>query len=386
MRAQIVDVFPIITPAFALSDNWFETYVPKLIRPSYVLMVLLLVVSVGIMTLKRFENSELEKKLWNIPMIIMIVAFWPIVILGIKDLVDAFNTFLVYEIFQIRWDGFGFLELQSANNIMGLTAENMARFLPNFAYWVIYFFYIIFFFFFATLGPLILAKGILFDEIESFLEVLREVTILFLWQTTLIILVAFIMPDIVSGEPFPPHPEGNVYFLSLILGLMIFFVPSITRKFGNHLGSSFFPPGFKWAGLMLGLNAIGKIATVGKVAVGGTAGPLMGGTFQIWKRRILSIEEFHKRYRLQKKAESLEFEKSDVEHELQEIYREEREAEQLAESRFSSQFDTQLRRRHRKMRSPLAPELPLNRDRLLELARRAQIDLREGDTKGGPKP
>ncbi|RME14061.1 MAG: hypothetical protein D6797_09695 [Bdellovibrio sp.] len=245
---HFVDVFPITTRAFGFRPNWFLLDSSLLIRPAYLLMVLMLVLSIGIMALKRFEHADLEKKLWNIPIILTAVVAWPFLIIGLKSLVDAFNTFLVHDVFQIEWKGFGFVSLKSPFNIFSWSVESLARLLPNLSYWLIYSFYIVFFFFYAVLGPFIMAKGILFDEIEAFLELIAEVTILFLWQTTLIIFVAFIMPDIVSGKPFPPHPKENFFFLSIILGLMILFVPSITRKFGNHLGSSFFPPGIRWGG------------------------------------------------------------------------------------------------------------------------------------------
>ncbi|MCB9024813.1 MAG: hypothetical protein H6625_00720 [Bdellovibrionaceae bacterium] len=313
INVQFVDVFPITSNVFGLRSNWFEVFVPKLIQPTYLLMILMLVISIGIMTLKRFENANLVKKLWNLPIIITLVVIWPFLILGLKDLIDTFNTFIIYDIFQIQWKGFGFPSLGSISNIVAWSAEGLARLLPDISYWIIYSFYLVYFFFFAVIGPFILAKGILFDEIDAFLEIIKELTLLFLWQTTLAILVAFIMPDIVSGEPFPAQPKANFYFLSLILGIMILFVPAITRKFGNHLGSSIYPPGFRWMGQMLALGAVGKVSTLGLSALGKTVSP---EKMNIWRHRILTAEEFRKRYKHQHETLDLMSEKAELEHKL----------------------------------------------------------------------
>lgn len=311
---QLVDVFPISTSAFGLRSDWFETFAPKLVQPAYLLMALLLVISIGIMVLRRFQDADLEKKVWNIPVIVTVVGFWPLLVLGLKDLIDNLDTFLARDVFQIPWQGFGFPDVGSVTNIVGWSAEGLARLLPNFSYWIIYAFFMVFFFFFAVLGPFVLAKGILFDEIEAFLELLKEVTILFLWQTTVVILVALIMPDIVSGNPFPHNPQSNFYFLSLILGVMILFVPSMTRKFGNHLGSSFFPAGFRWGGALLGLSAIGQIGSMG-LAVGGMRS-MLGPKWEIWKYRALGVDEFQRRTRRARYIDDLKYEEQANEREL----------------------------------------------------------------------
>lgn len=300
----VVDVFPITTGAFGLRSDWFNTVAPRLVGPSILLMILFLLISIGVMTLKRFEDSDLEKKLWNIPIILTVVLFWPYLVLTLKDLVDTFNTFLVQDIFQMTWQGFGFSNLGSITNIMGWSAEALARLIPNLAYWIVYAFYIIFFFFFALLGPFILAKGILFDEIDAFLEIVRELTILFLWQTTTIILVAFIMPDIVSGQPLPPNPHANFYFLSLILGIMLFFVPSITRKFGNHLGGSFVPLGMRLVGTTLGLAAIGAMSTA-SLAAAGVATQKFSYHWNVWRHRLINTDELLRTYHDKREIEAL---------------------------------------------------------------------------------
>lgn len=312
---SLVNVFPISTSAFGLRSNWFELFSPKLIQPAFLVMVLFLVISIGIMAMKRFEDPALVKKLWNFPIIIIAATFWPFIVRSLKDLIDTFNTFLVRDVFQIPWEGFGYPEVGSISNVFGWSAEALARFMPNLAYWVMYAFFIIFFFFYAVLGPLVIAKGILYDEIDSFLELIKELTVLLLWQTTVVILVAFLLPDIVSGRSFPANPESNFYFLSLILGVLIFFTATITRKFANHLGSTIFTSGFRWGGAMLGIYAFSRLGGL-TAAVVGIKPPIIREPYVTIARRTLKIDEFTGRARQGKKIENLEMEKEDLETEL----------------------------------------------------------------------
>lgn len=264
---QIVNVFPIAGGAFGFSPHWFEDYLPKMMHPAYLVMILLLVISIGIMALKRFENQSLDKKLWNLPVVLTVLSMWPILVLGLKKLIDSFNTFLVYDVFKMTWNGFGFPELTSMGNIFGWTGKAIATLLPITAYWLVYSFYLIFFFFYAVLGPFVLAKGILYDEVEAFFDLMKELVLLFLWQTTLIILVGFILPEIVSGNPLTISVSPKVYFLSLILGIMILFVPSVTRKFGSHLASTFLPPGLGEASALLGVSTVLKGLSMAKLPI-----------------------------------------------------------------------------------------------------------------------
>lgn len=355
---HLVDVFPISKAAFGFAPDWFQTYVPRLVQPAYLLMTLLLVMSVGIMALKRFDDADLEKKLWNLPIIITIVAIWPSLILGLKNLIDSFNSFLIFDIFRMPWNGFGFPSMGSITNIFGWSAESLARLLPNVSYWIIYAFYMVFLFFFAVLGPFVIAKGILFDEIEAFLEVLKKITILFLWQTTLVILVAFILPEIVSGEPFPT--KANTYFLSLILGVMILFVPSMTEKFGNHLGSSFVPPGFKFGAAMLGINAFTRTFS----AVGLPITPHRWSTITHY---AMAAQHSRERSRHQREALEMESERSDLEQRLQDY---QQESPEYAEDSGDEIYDQTVSSRDLEDH-----ELDKTDDSLLELSKRAKKEL-----------
>lgn len=323
-NTPLVVVFPITTSAFGLRADWFEVFSPKLMRPSFLLITILLVISIGIMVLKRFENVDFAKKVWNLPVVMTIIVFWPSLVIGLKELVDTFNTFLVMNVFGIPWHGFGFPEMGSIANIVAWPTAGLARLLPNLAYWIIYAFYIILFFFYAVLGPLVLAKGILFDEIETFLALVKELLILLLWQTTLVILVAFIMPSIVSGEAFPARPETNFYFLSLILGIMIFFIPPLTRKFASDVERAIVPLGFRWGGARLGLTAFGGVSGT----ILSQAGASLERLEQLkpLRDRLLRMDEFKARYSRRAEIQDLKEENRKLEATLREYSNEDHSA------------------------------------------------------------
>lgn len=304
--SSLVVVFPIGTSAFGPRAAWLQT---TLIGPSILLMTLFLVILVGVLTLRQFENANMTKKLWNIPVLLTIVVFWPALVVGLKELVDIFNTFLVVNVFKIPWRGFGFPEMDSISSIVLWPTAGLARLLPNLAYWIIYAFYLVFFFFYAVLGPLVLAKGVLMDEIENFFELVKELVTLLLWQTTMVILVAFIMPSIVSGEPFPSSPQQNFFFLSLILGILILFVPTLTRKFAVHIESSFVPFGFKWIGAAVGTAGLAKLggSTASALGVSGK----VAEKFQTMRHGVMKIEEVETRYHASKTIRDLKMEEHD---------------------------------------------------------------------------
>lgn len=319
---SVIDVFPITASAFGMPMGWFESFAVKLIRPSYLLAVLFLVVSVGVMVLKRFENSDLEQKLWSAPVILIAISFWPTLVHGIKDLIDSFNTFLVRNVFQVQWESFGFPDLGSVSNILGWSADSVARLLPNLSFWVIYAFYFVYFFFFAVLGPFVLAKGILLDEIDVFLELVVEIVMLFLWQTTVVILVCIVLPEIVSGDSIASYSGKNVYFRSFILGIVMFFVPPITRKFVTHLGHSMITPGLTRS---LSFVTFGAAWGIGSRSLAlATGGRVVGESVQKMAHRVSTVEDITHRYVSDRKISDLKNEnqqlKTEEEFEEEQYY------------------------------------------------------------------
>lgn len=324
--ARVIDVFPVTTAAFGFPENWFERYTTRLTEPSFLVMVFMIVLAIGIMTIKRFEDSDIESKLWGIPILILAVTFWPLLVLGLKGLVDTFNTFLIRDVFQIDWQGFSFPQPQSAFDVPGWSAEALVRLAPNVAYWVIYAFFIVMFFFFASLGPFLLAKGILFDEVGTLLDLIKEIIVLFLWQTTVVILVAFIMPEVVNTKALPSRLDANYYFLSAILAVTIFFAPTLTRKFASQAGAGPTPHGVRLKNIVLGMTAAGWVGSRGMAVAGFHPPEQMRSVYHEMRHWSLMPLEISQRRRAEERIESLE---ADNHHKAAEMERLKEEAEAL---------------------------------------------------------
>lgn len=325
----VISVFPLSGSVLGMRADWLTSLVPRLIHPAYLLMAFMLVLWVLFATLKRFEGVDFDKKAWNIPVVVTSIVFWPTIVIGLKLLVDTFNTFLVKEVFKIPWQGFGFPQIKSVPNLLSFPAEALARFLPNLAYWIVYTFFVIFFFFYATLGPLVMAKGILADEIETIMDLVKEVVVLLLWQTTFVIFVAFIMPEIVSGRHLPQNPPTNYYFMSFVLAIMIFFIPTVTRKFTQHIQGTFVPLGFRWGGAMLGIAAVGRASSATLSAAGVPAE--RGEIFEFLKTRLSRAEEFRARFKSRLDVQELDRDRAELEAKLRKDSEEEGKAKETVE-------------------------------------------------------
>ena len=88
----------------------------------------------------------------------------------------------------------------------------------------------------------------------------------------------------------------------------MFFVPAITRKFGNHLGHSLFPSSFKWGGAAVGLALVSKASLRGLSLAGfGSFAP--SHRLELWGHRVLELEGFQNRFQLATPAKELEEER-----------------------------------------------------------------------------
>jgi hypothetical protein len=145
------------------------------------------------------------------------------------------------------------------------------------------------------------------------------------------------MPDIVSGKPLPAKPETNFYFLSLILGVMIFFVPPLTRKLTTHIESSFVPLGFKRGGAVLGLMVAGRAAGAAMSGLGAsdTAVRRMARIGEI----VVRADEFRSRYHHRKDIQNLAEERDQLEKHLHQDYERSSQADEEAAQRLQRQRD-----------------------------------------------
>lgn len=274
-----VEVFE-ITPMFGQLSDKFEAI-------AYVLLVLFLIIVIGIHALKTFSSINLETKLYNFLIAIVLISAWPIILFALKDFVDRFNGFLVHEVFNIKWvgeEGIAPLnQLKEAWNNFGnnvftwpLKTLNLVAIVALLvSREVIHGLFLVFFFFLAVLGPLIIAKTTLVDEVDGFIDLIRESITLLLWQTTYVIILGLLYVESETG-PYIFTNESNVLLQSVkILGIVIltFLIPTITRKYGNHLGTSFVPLVAHYGGVALAAGAVGRFFHAGGklVHLGGLA-------------------------------------------------------------------------------------------------------------------
>lgn len=173
------------------------------------------------------------------------------------------------------------------------------------------------------------------------MELLRELAILYLWQSTVVVLVAFILPDIVSGREFPRQPPANFYLLSFLLGLLLLFAPAITRKFASHLGGSILPGGFRFGGMALGMTAVGRAASAGLSAAGlPTAAKGQAAAFT---QRALTFQDFVTRTKDKRAIQDLKQEKDRLTGTILEASAEEEQVEVEQRSRESDLLELSRR-------------------------------------------
>ncbi len=189
----MIEVFPI--------DGVLKDFDTRINQAALTVLVLLFLISLGLYALNRFENFALDTKVYAFVVSAALIGIWPHMIEGIKAMVDALNTFLITRVFADEfgvWRGremLGGLVWSRIHLNVGIfdsvlkVLSILLTFLLDVGQYFLYAFFLVFFFFFKIFGPFVLARGILSDDFSVFRQLLREVTLLFLWQTTFIILV-----------------------------------------------------------------------------------------------------------------------------------------------------------------------------------------------------
>jgi hypothetical protein len=189
----MIEVFPI--------DGILKDFDARLNQAALMILVLLFLVSLGLYALNRFENFVIDSKIYSLIVFAVLIGLWPHILQGIKSLVDALNTFLITSVFANEfgiWRGretLGGLVWSRISLNVGIfdsvlkILSVLLTFLLDVAQYFLYAFFLVFFFFFKIFGPFVLARGVLSEDFSVFRQMLREVSLLFLWQTTFIILV-----------------------------------------------------------------------------------------------------------------------------------------------------------------------------------------------------
>jgi hypothetical protein len=171
------------------------------------LLIFLFLVALFIAAIRRFENFSFESTIIQTVGLGILILLWPSFVDSIGGLVAVFNAAV--------WSAFSFGEANNLKDVIsviepwvdenhgkgffgrGLSSTGpfllpLAMALPiglNVAVALLEYLFSLFLVFYKFFGPLILARGVLGANFQVGLDLTREVVILHLWQTTLIIIV-----------------------------------------------------------------------------------------------------------------------------------------------------------------------------------------------------
>jgi len=188
----VIEVFPIIGNAEILDKS--------LNSAALVVLVLLFLIGFGFFAINRFDGFQPETQLNHLIVLAIFIGLWPQVMSGIKELVDGFNTYLIQSVFGLNWTGFEAIgsivweKVKFEGVVEDYLFSSLAKILAyalDVARLLLYYLFVLFYFFFKIIGPFILARGVLSQEFNTLKELLSEVSILFLWQTTFVFLLGF---------------------------------------------------------------------------------------------------------------------------------------------------------------------------------------------------
>jgi hypothetical protein len=341
----MIEVFPL--------NDYFLHVSEKLVPVATPLLILFFMMSIGIFALRAFEGMQLESKVFHFVVSAILIGMWPQLLMGLKTLVDGLNTILIQSIFGMDWkDGVGAsLSEQLASNFdFGADFWNYHLRVIHFflmlgviaSRQIIYWLFVVFFFFYAALGPLVIARGVFADELGVFLELIKEITVLLLWQATYVAVVGLVDKSIGSPESFVHSRDSTFLEIGRGLALIVLtlFVPALTRKFASDITAAPVLAGFRGGGIALGLatvvNATKTVSSLARAAIPGAsvASAAHGTIGQTIKHRADKFAEFVERsrhhgklHRAEKEAEQAH---EQLEYVLQETHKHEHEAEHIA--------------------------------------------------------
>src|ERR1700722_7043106 len=94
----MIEVFP-ITGLYQ-----FHEIAAKLQPLAIPLLIFFFLIVMGIYALNAFEGLNLESKLIHLIICVVLIGIWPVLLFGLKDFVDIFNTMLIRDIFGMSWN------------------------------------------------------------------------------------------------------------------------------------------------------------------------------------------------------------------------------------------------------------------------------------------
>ncbi|MDB5038595.1 MAG: hypothetical protein JWQ35_2123 [Bacteriovoracaceae bacterium] len=276
---------------FALPERWTQAFT-IFQHLAMVLLPLFFIISIFIYALQAFEGVRLESNVFQLILTTILIALWPEVLMGIKTLVDSFNDFLIQDVFHMSNQHSlispSTLDELSRATDFGDNWWNLKHFVNFFmvlilvtAKLIIYGLFLIFFFFYAALGPLVIARGVLSENLEVSLDLIKQVTLLLLWQSTFLIMVGLVDKTVGSSPHFMLVGDDGFFFKAakaIGLAILILCVPTVTKKFADSISAAFVPHGFKLGGAVLGFTALAALLRApGRLSGAAVAAEAEGG-------------------------------------------------------------------------------------------------------------
>lgn len=191
-----------ITPFEVFSTSgMLAEFDARLTQAGLGLLVICFLIALGFAALDRFENFALDSKVYNLFTITLFIGVWPAIVDGIGALVHLGNGALVqiFDLEEVRHfsDASSYLVglILSERLPSGWVTTVLVK-IVAFLFLVGKFFlewvYLLLLLGFKVLGPLILGRAILSQDLSVVKSLISEVTILQLWQTTFVLLIGFV--------------------------------------------------------------------------------------------------------------------------------------------------------------------------------------------------
>lgn len=303
-RIAPIDI-PAPTEVFKLwfaSDTGSLKSLATMMQPlAFDLLVLFFIVSIAIFAMKAFEGLDLQERLWTFMLCVIFIILWPILVTSLKEVVDGLNGYLqsffdlknfsqqavdrgLIEEMSLR---FSAPELNQADpndpNNEGLL--DLIRNLGNGktiewmrvtgAHWilgainsfltsaaiasrvVVQMLYNIYFYLYLLLGPLVIARAVFSENLEAFLELLKEFVVLLLWPSMYVILAGTLAKTWGGNEGTFFNSISGIHIqlgLTIAFIILTFLIPPMTKKFAVALGTSIVTPFLRFGGIAMGLG------------------------------------------------------------------------------------------------------------------------------------
>lgn len=287
---------------FADDSSSLSQVASQLQNVSMQLLILFFIISIGIFALRAFEGLDIQERVWTFVLCGMFIVIWPLMVLGLKEIIDGFNGYLVhflglenlsqnainrswFDEMAIRFSAPAFSQANPNDPqnqgfmtmVQKLTSGDLSEWMriTGASWWlgfinsllsiaaaasrtVVQALYNIYFFLYVLLGPIVIARTVFSENLEAFLELVKEFVVVLLWPTMYVILAGFFVKTWASSSSVFLSSLSQVHIqlgLALAFIILTFLVPPLTKKFATALGTSIVTPFLRFGGIAMGLTA-----------------------------------------------------------------------------------------------------------------------------------